>query len=539
VVAAIAAGAVVLIATSAIAAARLVEDNRTKPNPTPTGRLGGTFRMAMYAPEAIDPSNAVLTSDVFAAENLFTGLTTIRPNGSVAPALATEMTPNAGCTQWHFTIKQGTTFSDGGPVDAAAFVRGWNRAARGKGMGYLMTGIQGYAEVAAGKARTMSGVVPEGTGALRVTLTKADCDFSMRVATPPFAPVPPSAGEPTDTAFNTRPIGNGPFTVGRYTAHQRLTLVRNDSYVLAKPKLDSVDVTFLSDLDQALTGFDDRQYDWVQVEGTTINAARSRHTADHKLVQVASTTMTYLAPMTDQGPMKSKEARLAVSYALDRNALATALGQGYTPATSLVPPAVPDAYVNGCTACTYDAAQARSLAARAGLGPGAKVTLTAANLTAYTQLATLVQKQLKTVLGWNVQLRSMQTDKFYRDMSGRNPQGLYRLSWAADYPSAESVLDALLSSDNIQRKSDGSASGSNSARYSSPAFDAALNSARATTDQTQRTQRLQAAEKLALDDMAYIPLYAHRVYRVADTMSYVGMDLDYTGFPVLTTTARK
>ncbi|MCO5970641.1 ABC transporter substrate-binding protein [Actinoallomurus soli] len=544
VAAAIAAGAMVMVGLTAMGVYRAVDDYRTHsgpgPTPRPTGRLGGGFRMAMYAPESIDPSNAVLTSDVFVAENLFTGLTTIQPNGSLAKALATEMTPNAGCTQWHFTIKQGTTFTDGSAVDAAAFVRGWNRAARGQGMGYLMTGIQGYADVAAGKSSTMSGVVAEGAAGLRVTLAKPDCDFAMRVATPPFAPVPPSAGAPTNTTFNSRPVGNGPFKVGQYTANQRLNLVRNDSYALARPKLDTVDVTFVSDLDQALTGFDAGLYDWAQVDGATpINNARSRHSADHKLIQVASTTMTYLTPITDQGPMKSKEARLAVSYALDRNALAATFGPGYAPATSLVPPAVPGAYVGGCTACTFNAGQAQSLARQAGMGPGTKVTLTSSDLASYTPFMTLVQSQLKTVLGWDVQVRRLQTSTFYKDMSGKNPQGMYRLSWAADYPSAENVLDALLSSDAIQRKSDGSTTGSNYARYSSSAFDAAMNTARATLDQTQRTERLHAAEKIALDDMAMIPICSHPVYRVADTASFAGMDLDYTGFPVLTTTAHK
>jgi hypothetical protein len=37
--------------------------------------------------------------------------------------------------------------------------------------------------------------------------------------------------------------------------------------------------------------------------------------------------------------------------------------------------------------------------------------------------------------------------------------------------------------------------------------------------------------------MAMIPICSHPVYRLADTASFVGMDLDYTGFPVLTTTA--
>ncbi|MEV0403899.1 ABC transporter substrate-binding protein [Actinoallomurus sp. NPDC050550] len=539
IVAAIAAGAVLLIATGAVATTELLNQHHQKPTPSPTGRVGGSFRMAMFAPAAIDPSNAVLTSDVFAAENLFTGLTTIQPNGSVAKALATEMTPNSGCTQWHFTIKQGTTFSDGSPVDAAAFVRGWNRAARGQGMGYLMTVIQGYSDVAAGKSTSMSGVVQEGTNALRVTLTKADCDFAMRVASPPFAPVPASAGDPKNTTFNNQPIGNGPFKVSQYTPNTRLSLVRNDSYAFAKPKLDQVDATFVSDLNQPLTDFGRGQYDWVEVEGATINTARSLHSSDHKLVTAASSTMTYLTPITDKGPMSKKEARLAVSYALDRKALATALNQGYEPATSLVPPAVPGAYVNGCTACTYDPTKAKQLAQQAGLPPGSKITFTSTDLATYTQLVTLVQNQLKQVLGWDVQVKRLNSAGFYPDMSGKSAAGLYRLSWAADYPSAESVLDALLSSDNIQRKNDGSISGTNYARYSSQAFDSALNTARATNDPTQRTQRLQAAEKVALDDMAIIPLYSHTQYRVADTTSFVGMDLDYTGFPVLTATAHK
>ena len=100
-------------------------------------------------------------------------------------------------------------------------------------------------------------------------------------------------------------------------------------------------------------------------------------------------------------------------------------------------------------------------------------------------------------------------------------------------------MDALLSSDSIQRTSDGSVGGSNYARYSSPAFDNALKAARSTSDPAQRTKQLQAAEKIALDDMALIPLYSHTQYRVANTKKFVGVGMDYIGYPVLTTTARK
>jgi ABC-type oligopeptide transport system substrate-binding subunit len=211
----------------------------------------------------------------------------------------------------------------------------------------------------------------------------------------------------------------------------------------------------------------------------------------------------------------------------------------YPVANSMVPPAIPGALTNGCTACVHDAAKAKSLAQQAGLGPGTKVTLTVATTGSYTQLASAVQQQLQSALGWTVGMRKLEITKLYPDEASAGAQGLYPFSWVGDYPSAENFLGALLSSESIQRKPDGSVGGSNYARYSSAAFDAAMRSARTTADPAQRTQRLQAAERIALDDMALIPLYSHTQYRVGDTKTFTGIGMDYIGYPVLTTTARK
>jgi ABC-type oligopeptide transport system substrate-binding subunit len=541
-----AAATLLLLSAGAFAAVRLAGDHHgpqtSTKTPATAGRPGGTFRMAMYAPQYIDPSNAIATSDFFAVENLFTGLTGIGPDGSIRHALATQVSPNADCTQWRFTIRQGTMFSDGQPVDAAAFARSWNRTARNTtgGEGYLMSDIQGYADVASGKATTMTGVTASDAGLLQVTLAKPDCDFEKRVAAPVFVPVPPAAREASDSAYNRLPVGNGPYKAAAYTPNSRLTLVRNDSYAFAKPKLDSVDVTFVSDLGQALAGFDAGQYDWAELQSASVPVARVRHAKDGELIKGDIGGMTFLLPIGDKGRMKSKEARLAVSYALDRQAVVSAVYQGmYSPAKSMVPPAIPGAYVNGCTACANDPTRAKALAAQAGLGPGTKVTFSLGDSRSYQQLAAVVQQQLRSVLGWDVQLRKLPMNQIYRDEAGKDAQGLYPLSWVGDYPSAENFLYSLLSSDAIQRRSDGSVGGNNYARYSSAAFDNAMNAARSTADPAQRNQKLQAAEKIALDDMALVPLYSHTLYRVADIKAFTGLGLDYLGYPTLVTTARK
>ncbi|HEY0542781.1 MAG TPA: ABC transporter substrate-binding protein [Actinoallomurus sp.] len=514
----------------------------SKPTPAPVGRVGGTFRMAMSAPQYVEPSNAITTADFFIVENLFIGLSQIRPDGSIAPALATQATADPTCKQWRFTIRQGTTFSNGEPVDAAAFARSWNRtvANRTGGEGYLMNDIQGYDGVVKGDTKTMSGLTTSGPGVLQVTLTQPDCDFSNRVAAPVFAPMPPAAGDASNASYNRLPIGNGPFKVGTYTQGARLTLVRNDSYAFAKPKLDQVDATFITDLSAALSGFDAGQYDWAELQSASIPTAIARHSGDGELIKGAIGGMTFLLPIDDKGMMKSKDARQAVSYALDRQALVSSAYQGiYPPANSMVPPGIPGALANGCAACVHDATTAKTLAQQAGLGPGAAVTLTVGKSSSYTQLAAVVREQLESTLGWKVQIRELEITKFYQDEASGGAQGLYPFSWVGDYPSPENFLDALLASESIQRRDDGSVGGSNYARYSSPAFDNAMKAARSTVDPAQRTKQLQAAEKLALDDMALIPLYSHTQYRVADTKSFVGIGMDYIGYPVLATAAHK
>jgi ABC-type oligopeptide transport system substrate-binding subunit/serine/threonine protein kinase len=542
VLAATTAALVLLISVGAIAGVKLAGGHKSKPNPVPpAGQTGGTFRMAMTAPEYIDPSNALTVADFFVVENIFTGLSQVKPDGAVVPALATQATSDPACTQWRFTIRPGTTFSNGEPVDAAAFARSWNRTAKNKvgGEGYLMNDIQGYGNVVAGSAQTMSGITASGN-VLQVTLTRADCDFQKRVSAPVFVPMPAAAGDASNTSYNRQPIGNGPFKISSYTQNTRLTLVRNDSYAFTKPKLDTVDATFVTDLNAGLTGFDADQYDWAELQSASIPPALTRHSTDGELIKGAIGGMTFLLPIGDKGVMKSKEARLAVSYALDRKAIVNTAYQGvYSPANSFVPPAIPGALVGGCAACAHDTVKAKSLAQQAGLPPESKVTLTLGDSSSYTQLASVVQQQLQSELGWSVALRKLPLTKFYQDEGSAKAEGLYPFSWIGDYPSAENFMDALLSSDSIGRKDDGSVGGTNYARYSSSAFDNAMKDARSTADAAQRTRKLQTAEKIALDDMALIPLYSHTQYRVANTKKFVGVGMDYIGYPVLTTTARK
>ena len=105
------------------------------------GHRGGVFRLITEEPIAIDPSNVADGPGLQIAAYLFTGLVTVRPDGTVSAGVATGWRRAAGCTQWTFQLRRGTRFHNGDEVTSGSFARGWRRAANG-GSAYLLEPIR-------------------------------------------------------------------------------------------------------------------------------------------------------------------------------------------------------------------------------------------------------------------------------------------------------------------------------------------------------------------------------------------------------------
>ncbi|HEU5159313.1 MAG TPA: ABC transporter substrate-binding protein [Streptosporangiaceae bacterium] len=530
------AGFVALVLIGTFTLIRIGTDS-APPTPRPGGVSGGTLRMATaYAPEAIDPSNATFGPDVFIAKQLFTGLTEITPDGRVVRRLAEDLQPDASCRTWTITIKQGTTFSNGEAVDPQAFARGWNRAAKSEdGYGlFVMDEIKGYREVNTGPAESLSGVESFPNG-LRVNLTRPDCEFDRRLAAAPFFPVPAAAGDVKNTAYNNRPVGNGPFRVESYTADSKLTLVRNDLWFAGRAKLDRITLDLTVPSGGAVAAFDSGRYDWAEVNSADINNAKARHRGDGQLQSRLVNGIDFLIPVTARGPLRSKQAREALSYAIDRNALNnTVYGGTRPPATGLVPPAVPGFRRGGiCPSCeTPDPAKARQLAAAAGLGPGTEVTFVSRNSASASQGGDAIAQRIESVLGWKVNRRGIDSTRypdFTKALTGGGATGFGRSAWFGDYTSAYNFLHSLIGGGQTSELSD----------WRDSRFDELLARAIQTSDEAGRNQLIQQAEKIALDDMAIIPLWVATQTRLVDTKEFTGLNIDHDGDPTLATAARK
>ncbi|AUG75640.1 peptide ABC transporter substrate-binding protein [Kitasatospora sp. MMS16-BH015] len=522
-----------------------------KPNPSTAAKDGGTFRMGIVEPVAIDPDNSQESEGNLVTENLFTGLTSVSVDGKISNALAESRTPNVDCSQWTFKIKGGTTFSNGEPVDAAAFVRGWTRAAAkatASDVAYHLGEIDGFKELNTGNATGFRGLTAPDATTLVVKMAIPDCEFDVRTFHTVFSPVPTVAGAGDNKAYNDQPIGNGPFKMdGPWQHNGKITLVRNDGYGLTKAHLDRVEISILNATNAAqleYQGFQAAQFDWARMPTEQLTAAKATYNPKGDWYQWNANGMNYLLPMLANGPMKSKEAREAISYAIDRNAIVQGVFKGfYTAADSLIPPVFTDAYQKGvCASCAkQDKEKAKQLAAQAGLTPGTKLYFgynTGAGHDAWVQA---VAAQLKDVLGLDVQIDGKPFAQLLDKEKSPDATGIYRFAWGADYPTPGNFLNPLLATTSINEDPvTHKVQGDNRGRYSNPAFDALLHQATATKDLAARTKLYQQAEKIAIgDDLALIPLWNRSQQRVANNEKWANLTYDFNENPTLAKVSQK
>jgi ABC-type oligopeptide transport system substrate-binding subunit len=509
-----------------------------------SGKQGGIFRIAISEPTAIDPYNSQESEGILVTKQLFVGLTTVNDKtGELLPGVADKWSKNDACTEWTFNLKSGTTFSNGDPVNAEAFIRGMTRSAKQKAasdVAYHMAGIAGYDDIHGGKADTFSGLSSADPNTLTVKLSAPDCEFDKKTLQPVMSPVPASAGEADNKAFNDMPIGNGPFKMKEPWRHdQGIDLLRNDSYFGTKANLDGVAITILPSqgaLEAEYNGAKSGQFDYGRIPPTLIPQAKELYEPKGAFIHELTNGINYLLVNVANGPLNNVDARKAISLAIDRDAIIAGVFKGLqTKATSIVPPPFKAYYQAGvCDVCDKpDVERAKELAAKGGLKPGTTVNLAFNTGGGHEGWVQAVQEQLQKNLGLKVELQPFPFKELLQKEAAKDATGLFRAAWSADYPSAENFLFPLLSKSSLPP-------GDNRGRYQNAKFDDLLVQARKTPDEAKRADLIKQAEKIAIgDDLALIPLWYRDQYRIYDSTKWANVGIDFNENPTLSVISQK
>lgn len=514
---------------------------------------GGAFRLGMVEPTAIDPFDSQDSAGQLVTKNVFEGLVTLDPHdASLKPGVALSWDHDTECRTWTFHLAHGTRFSNGEVVTAGSFIDGMTRAARQKAASdtaQFMSDIVGYEAIhGAGtkgappaSAATFSGLSAPNPDTLVVALSKPNCEFDKKTLQPVFSPVPSVAGDADlKSGFASQPIGNGPFMLKGPWQHDRsITLVRNPMFHGAAAHLAEVDLTILpsgGSLAAEYRNFQAGQADWARIPPELLAQAKATYEPKGEFIGQAQYGVSFLIPEVTRPPLNSSNARLAVSLAIDRDAIINGVFKGFkTKATSLVPPPLGAAYQPGvCDTCASvrDPTRARHLAEQAGFGPGTKLGLEFIAGQGNDAWVQAVAQQIRDVLGWDVTLTPKPMKEALADSLAPDASGLFQAAWFADYPSADDFLRPLLSKASLPP-------GDNRGRYVNDEFDSLLDRAVASRDPAEKVRLSRQAEQVAIGrDMALIPLWYSSQFRLYSNR-FAGVSLDFFDNPTLATIVRR
>ncbi|MEU2389080.1 ABC transporter substrate-binding protein [Streptomyces sp. NPDC007369] len=503
------------------------------------------FRMGITEPTAIDPYKAQEGEGILVCKALFSGLLALDGEGGLVPATARSWGSDPTGTTWTFRLRPDTVFSNGEPVTAHSFVRGWTRA----------LDPEANTETAYHLAGVRSFTAADDT-TLVVELSEPDVQFDLKTLQPVFSPVPECAGPALNRAYNDLPVGNGPFRMaGPWEHHRAIRLVRNERWNLGPaPEVREVHIDVLdpvTGLDDEYARFLDGTYDYARIP-----PAHTAGAAAHPgFLEQEGAGLFYLIPFCHRAPMDSADARRALSAAIDRQALIDTHFQGrrsaahcllspwfgpaHTPRAALPPGDGAGTGPDGDWTA-YDPGRAREAALRAGLGPGSRVEFAYNTGAGHDDWVKDLARGLEEVLGWQVELLRTDARGLVGHRTSAAAAGFCRAGWACDYPTPDNVLFPLLHSSCTAPDAEGTAHGDNEGRYANPEFDALVARARASTDPAERAEAWRRADRTAMADMALVPLWYRTDQRVHAADRITGLRIDFDGNPTLTTVkARK
>ncbi len=139
--------------------------------------------------------------------------------------LATEWSVSEDGMIFDFTLREGVTFHDGTPFDAAAVKFSIERTME----------MNPYVKATLGLIESIE--TPSNTQIV-FTLARPYPAFLSILAQPQSAIVSPSAVEKFGEDFATNPVGTGPFMFRAYQADTRVVLDANPDYFRGAPKLE-------------------------------------------------------------------------------------------------------------------------------------------------------------------------------------------------------------------------------------------------------------------------------------------------------------
>lgn len=439
-------------------------------------------------PDVLDPDQSRTFVGRIVYASLCDKLVDITPGLEIIPQLATGWEWSEDGLTLTMTLREGATFHDGTPFNAAAVAANIDRSqnlpeSRRKSELSSITGVE---------------VVDEYTIAL--SLGAPDATLLAQLADRAGMMLSPTAFEAAGTDFGLNPVCSGPFSFVDRVQQDRIVLERFDDYWNADA-ISIETVTFLPIPDTTVRLANLRAGDLDMLERLAATDLPSVNADDSLSVEQAVSlgyqgmTINVANGAGADTPLgQDARIRQALSLSIDRNVINQVVFEGaFAPGNQPFPPTSPW-YNDAFPVPERDVAAAQALLAEAGFADGIDITIQVANNPVQLQLMQVIQA-MASEAGIRIEIEAKEFATLLADQS------------AGDYTASQIGWSGRVDPDGNIHQFMTTGGGINDSGYSNTEVDDLLNAARTSTVLETRLASYNAAREILNADLPIIYLY--------------------------------
>ena len=526
--------AVLIVAALLLGACGSSTSSSSSPSSGGQPKAGGTYNFPLGSePISIEPLNTQESEGAEAEHQVFQGLYVLQlqPDGTTkaVPDLAEKTVVNSDATVFTFTIKKGVMFQApvSREVTAQDFVDSWSynaQAANKSATTYINAPIKGMdPNTGYSAGPTLSGVKALDKYTLQVTLQYPFADFTATLVHPITHVFPVDYAKKIGRkAFFDKPVGTGPYMVQEWKHNQSVTLVKNPDYwnktgsgnSAPAGYVDTINMPIYTDVSTEWLAFQKGTLDYSSLPTGNFKAAENNPSTKDGTwtVKAYPSTAVYFISVSMNKPTLGGAANLpiraALNMAADREAVSNIVNEGISiPSDEIVPVTIPG-YVPNLNPYPYAPDQAQAeLDKFTGTLPK-DIPYWFNSGAGHDKIAqALIAGWQKAMPSLTFKLNGIETNSYWTQAGQNKAPALLRMGWIADYPSIDNFVYLFTT--------EGGKYGSYS-WYSNPQVDKLFKQARSTTDEAQRMNLYNEAQKLILTDAPCVPVYTYRDARATN-----------------------
>lgn len=428
-------------------------------------------------PKTLDPNMYNEIPALFVTEQIFNTLFKIDENGNIMPELA-ESYEYVSPTELVIKIKKGVKFHNGDILTANDVAFSINRMLE-KPASRIMIDVIDNVEI-----------LDESTIKLNLKHSSGPLLFSL--AHPLTAILNEKDTKAKNGVISTEPVGTGAYKFVNWGDGEKIELVAFDDYFEGRAKIDKLIVRAIVEASSRLAALETGEID-IALSVSPIDSEIVANNPKLELISKPTTSTEYITLNNTKPPFDNKDFRLAVNYALDKQAMADSVFMGMAqPATSIVSPNV-FGHSKEVKGYEYNPEKAKELIAKSGI-KNPSFTLYCNDSAIRLQLAQIVQANLKDV-GIDMKIETLEWGTYLQKTAQGEHTALIG-GWVSGTSDADIVLYPLLHS-----SSHGGAG--NRAFYTNKEFDKIVELGRESVDPEKRKEYYKQAQAILQEEAPF------------------------------------